>query len=60
LEHLLARRPRNAASPWIHTSDYQIIDKLLKQTAPASGRFNDRLFPEAFTARHLAEPGTFR
>ena len=46
--------------PWIHTSDYQIIDNLLKQVAPASGRFNDRLFPEDFAAKRLADPGAAR
>ena len=40
--------------PWIHTSDYQVLDTLLKQTKPASDHFNDRLFPEDFAASRLA------
>lgn len=43
--------------PWIHTGDYQMIDKLLKQTKPASVHFEDRLFPEVFAAKRLADPG---
>jgi hypothetical protein len=43
--------------PWIHTSDYQVIDKLLKYPAPVSQHFNDKLFPEVFAATRLAEPG---
>jgi hypothetical protein len=43
--------------PWIHTSDYQVIDKLLKHTAPVSQHFNDRLFPEVLRQRAWRNPG---
>jgi len=53
LEHLLARRWRDARRPWIHTRDYQDIDKLLKHTAPVSEHFNDPLFPRVL--RHAPD-----
>ena len=42
--------------PWVHTADYQAIDTLLRQTAPASKRIGDRLFPEDYAASRLAHP----
>jgi hypothetical protein len=42
--------------PWVHSSDYQVIDSLLRQTEPASTHMKDRLFPEEFTAMRLMSP----
>jgi hypothetical protein len=42
--------------PWVHSSDYQVIDSLLRQTEPASTHIQDRLFPEEFTAMRLMSP----
>jgi hypothetical protein len=46
--------------PWVHSSDYQVIDSLLKQTEPASIHIKDRLFPEEFTAMRLMSPAQAR
>lgn len=42
--------------PWVHSSDYQIIDAMLRDIAPASAHMKDRLFPEEFTAMRLLAP----
>lgn len=39
--------------PWVHSTDYQVIDSLLSKVAPASDHLADRLLSEEFTARFL-------
>ncbi|MFG1377971.1 gamma-glutamylcyclotransferase family protein [Xanthobacter autotrophicus] len=41
--------------PWAETEQAGAIDRLLASTEPAASQFRNRLYPELYAARHLAD-----